>query len=104
MNETGHVIIGVANHEGASVNYTVRVDLVGVVIVYNATAGFKQTVEVNRTTLTWTNVTVADGANWTDPYSFSVAKPGFWKVQLLLYKDGDFSAYYRRVQFYVRVT
>lgn len=103
VNQTGHVIIGVANHEAATVNYTVRVDLVGVRIVYNATSGFNTTVEVNRTTWTWTNITVADGANWTQPYAFSVSKVGLWKVQFLLYKNEVFTVAYRELHLYVRV-
>ncbi len=104
VNETGSVIIGVANHEGATVNYTVRVELVGVRIVFNATAGFNETVEVNRTTWTWTNLTVADGANRTEPYSFAIPAAGLWKVQLLLYKNDDFSSAYREIHLYVTVT
>jgi len=104
VNETGSVIIGVANHEGATVNYTVRVDLVGVRIVFNATAGFNETVEVNRTTWTWTNLTVADGANRTEPSSFALPTAGLWKVQLLLYKNDDFSRAYREIHLYVTVT
>ncbi len=103
-NETGSVIIGVVNHEAATVNYTVRVDLVGVVLVYNATAGFNETVPVNDTVWTWKNVTVANGANWTDPYAFSIPKAGLWKVQFLLYKDGDLSTAYRELHLYVTVT
>src|SRR5574340_731799 len=103
VNQTGHVIIGVANHEAATVNYTVRVDLVGVRIVVNATSGFNTTVEVNRTTWTWTNLTVADGANWTQPYAFSVSKVGLWKVQFLLYKNEVFTVAYRELHLYVRV-
>ena len=104
VNETGNVIVGVNNHEAATVNYTVRVDLVGVRIVYNATAGFNETVEVNRTTWTWTNLTVADGANWTQPYSFAISAVGLWKVQFLLYRNADFSSAYRKLQLYVTVT
>lgn len=47
---------------------------VGVRIVHNATAGFNEAVELNRTAWTLQNVTVADGANWkstSDPNSVS---------------------------------
>ncbi len=104
VNESGHVIIGVNNHEGSSVNYTLRVDLVGVRIFYNATAGFNETVEVNRTTWIWKNITVADGANWTEPYAFSIPKAGLWKVQFDLYKDPDLVNVYRELHLYVTVT
>ncbi len=103
-NETGNVIIGVNNHEGASVNYTLRIDLVGVRIVYNASAGFNQTVEVNRTTWSWTNLTVAEGANRTEPYAFSIPRAGLWKVQFLLYKDPDLLDVYRELHLYMTVS
>ena len=104
VNETGSVIVGIANHEGTTVNYTVRVDLVGVRIVYNATSGFNETVEVNRTTWTTIPITVLNGANWTQPYGFAIPAVGLWKVQFLLFKDGDFSAAYRELHLYVTVT
>jgi len=103
VSEPGSVILGVVNHEAARVNYTVRVDLVGVRIVTNATSGFNETVEVNRTALAWFNVTLADGANWTQPYTFTIGAAGLWKVQFLLFRDGDFSVAYRTLHLFVRV-
>jgi len=103
VNGTGGVIIGVVNHEAATLNYTTRVDLVGVRIVYNATARFNDTVEVNRTTWSSFAVTLADGQNWTQPYTFRITATGLWKVQFLLFKDGDFSSAYRELHLYVRV-
>ncbi len=104
VNQTGNVIIGVNNHEGAAVTYTLRIDLVGVVIVYNATSGFNETVPISNKTWTWTNLSVADGANWTQPYAFSIPKAGLWKVQFLLYKDPDLVDVYRELHLYVAVT
>jgi uncharacterized membrane protein len=104
VNETGRVILGVANHEGATVNYTVRVDLAGIRIVYNATSGFNETVEVNRTTWTQIPITVADGANWTRSYTFSISYHGLWKVEFLLFKGGDFSVAYRELHLFVKVS
>jgi len=103
VNGTGGVIIGVVNHEAATLNYTTRVDLVGVRIVYNATARFNDTVEVNRTTWSSFAVTLADGQNWTQRYTFRITATGLWKVQFLLFKDGDFSSAYRELHLYVRV-
>jgi len=103
VSQTGSVILGIANHEGGAANYTVRVDLVGVNVVFNTTAGYNQTVEVNRTTWTWMNRTVADGQNWTSPYSFSINATGLWKVQFLLYKDASFGTEYRELHLFVRV-
>ena len=104
VSQNGTVIMGVVNHEASTVNYTVRVDLVGVRIVYNATAGFNETVEVNRTTWTWINTTIGNDANWTQGYTFSVANVGIWKIQFLLFKDGNFSSAYRELHLYVTVT
>ncbi len=104
VSQNGSVIIGVANREAATVNYAVRVDLVGVRRVYNATSGLNETVEMNRTTWTWINTTVVDGGNWTQPYTFSIAFTSLWKVQFLLFKDGDFSSAYRELHLFVTVT
>jgi len=104
VSQAGSVIVGIANHESATVNYTIRIDLVGVRIVYNATSGFNETVEVNRTTWSTFNVTLTDGRNWTQPYTFSIPYVGLWKVQFLLFKDGDFSRAYQEIHLHVRVT
>ncbi len=103
LSQNGSVIMIIANHEATTTNYTARVDLVGVRIVYNATSGFNETVEVNRTTWSTFNVTLADGRNWTQPYTFSIPYVSLWKVQFLLFKDGDFSSAYRELHLYVRV-
>ncbi len=92
------------NHEAATVNYTVRVDFVGVRIVDNATAGFNESVEVNGTAWSWYDLIVANGANWTHPYTFSIASVGLWKVPFLLFKDGDVSSTYCEFHLYVTVT
>ncbi len=102
--EPGTVIVGIVNHESVSVNYTIRIDLVGVRIVYNATSGFNETVEVNRTMWSMFNVTLADGRNWTQPYTFRINAPGLWKVQFILFKDGDLSSAYQKLKLPVRVT
>ena len=103
VSQPGTVILGIANHEAARVNYTVRIDLVGVRIVYNATSGFNETVEVNRTTWSTVNITLADSQNWTQLYTFRINDTGLWKVRFLLFKDGDFSTAYRELHLYVRV-
>ena len=103
VSQPGTVILGIANHEAAGVNYTVRFDLVGVRIVYNATSGFNETVEVNRTTWSTFNVTLADGRNWTQTYTFLINYTGLWKVQFLLFRDGDSSSAYRELHLFIRV-
>ena len=98
------VIINAVNYESETVNCPIRVDLVGVQLVYNATSGYNEPFEVNRTTWSTFNVTLADGRNWTRPYTFQINYTGLWKVRLLLFKDGDFSSAYRELHLYVRVT
>lgn len=103
VSEPGSVILGIVNHEGSTVNYTVRVDLVGVEIVYNGTSGFNETVERNRTAIAWFNATLADGANWTQAYTFAIAVVGLWKVQFLLSREGDLAVVYRSLHLFVTV-
>jgi uncharacterized membrane protein len=103
VSEPGTVIVGVVNNESATVNYTIRVDLVGVDIVFNGTSGFNETVERNRTALAWFNVTLADRTTWEAPYTFAIEAPGLWKVQFLLFRDGDLSETYRSLHLFVEV-
>lgn len=101
--EPGTVIIGIINHEARIVNYTVRIDLVGVNIAYNTTCQCNQTVERNRTTWIWLNGTLGDTQDWTYRYTFSINATGTWKVQFLLYRDDDFSVPYHQLHLYVTV-
>ena len=103
VSQPGSVILGIANHEAASLSYTVRIDLVGVGIVFNATSGSNETVEVNRTTWSAFNVTLTNGQNWTLHFSFTINYIGLWKVQFLLFRDGDLSSAYRVLHLYIRV-
>jgi len=103
VSEQGTVFLGVVNHEFSTINYTVRVDLVGVRFVYNTTAGFNETVEVNRTTWSTINVTLADGQDWTQPYTFRIDDTGIWKVQFLLFRDGSRASSYRELHLYVQI-
>jgi len=104
VSQPGTVVVGIANHEAAATNYTARIDQVGVEVAYNLTAGVNETVEVNRTTWSWFNVTLADGQNWTHPYTFHFNAAGLWKVQFFLFKDGDLATRYRELHFYVRTS
>ena len=103
VSQAGTVILGVANHESRSVNYTIRIDLVGVQIVFNATSGFNESVEVNRTTWSTFNITLADGQNWKQPYTFRISVSGPWKIQFLLFKDANLNSAYRELHLFVRV-
>jgi len=104
VSQPGTVLLGLINHESATVSYAVQVDLVGLRIVHNTSASVDTTVEVNRTTLSWINITLIAGSNWTRLYTFSVTEAGLWKIQFLLFKDGDFSSAYRELHLDIRVT
>jgi len=103
VSEPGTVLLRIVNHEAVTTSYTIRVDLVGVAIVYNATGGFNETMETNRSTMAWLNVTLADGEDWTGEYTFRIDTFGLWKVQFLLFRDGDLGHVYRSLQFFVTV-
>ncbi len=103
VSQPASLVIGVVNHEYAPTGYTVRVDLVGVQLVYNATLDANVTYELNRTAMSWFNFTLADGASWTRLYTFSIGTPGSWMVQFLLFKDGNTSSAYRQVRVFVSV-
>jgi len=104
VSQAGNVILGIVNHEIASVDYTVRIDLVGTRIVYNTTSGFNETIDVNRTTWSIFNVTLADGREWSQSYTFQINATGFWKLQFLLYKNDDFSTAYQELRLFIRVS
>jgi len=102
VSQPGSVLLGLANHEFEMVNYTVRVDLVGVRIVNDSTAGTNETLEVNRTTLSWTNTTLPNGQSLTRAYTFAISNVGLWKIQFLLYEGGVLTT--QKLQFFVRVS
>jgi len=104
VSQPGTILVGITNHETAKVNYTIRFDLVGVKLVYNSTSQANETIEQNRTTWSWSNATLGDGQKWIQPYTFRIASVGLWKVQLLLYKDGDLLSIYSEVHILVQVT
>lgn len=104
VSESTHVTIGIVDHEAATVPYTVRVDLLGVRIQYNASNRYNETVIVNGTTWSWFNTTLTDRQSWTQAYPFSIAMPGQWDVRFILYKDGGLSNAYRMLDLFIRVT
>ncbi len=88
VSELAKISIGLVNHEEKTVNYSVRIDLVGIQIVHNATSGYNETVELNRTTMTWFYATVANGGSWAQPFTFAIGAPGTWEIEFILYKNG----------------
>ena len=101
--EPRSVSLGISNREGVSIEYTIRVNLVGVRVVYNTTSGFNETERVNVTSLAWLNASLVDGSSWAHDYTFSVAQAGTWEVEFLLFRDRNFSLAYRQLHLSVRV-
>ena len=83
--------------------YTVRTILIGLRIVENATSQGNKTVENNRTTLSWSNISLANGQSSVRPYTFQINAIGLWELQFLLFKNGDLSGVYREVHMFARV-
>jgi len=89
--EEASIIIGIANHEHETVNYTVEIWLVNATYVDNATQvnemyyfdSFNVVLEHQDADLegNWT-------PEWEALYTFSVNKTGTYKIWFLLYKDG----------------
>ncbi len=103
VSEPGTVIIGIVNNESLQVRYTIRVDLLGVEIVWNPTTGFNETVERNRTPRDTFTATLADRGSWRMNYTFAIGAPGTWIVHFLLFRDGNYPQPYRSLELFVRV-
>lgn len=105
VSEEGTVVIGVANHEFERVEYGLQVRLTPVEAVWNETLGRNEVVPVGSAqSLTWFNFTLEDGENWTQSYTFVLETPGHWRLEFLLFRDGDTSRPYSGVNLVVRVT
>ncbi len=103
VSELGTVLVVVTDHEGVAANYTLRVDLVGVQVVHNATSNSSETVAVNRTTLATFPVHLLNDAAWNRSFSFSIGSVGTWEVQFLLFRGTDLSSPYRFIRLDVAV-
>jgi len=103
VGQPGTVIVGIANHEFVTVEYAIRVDLVGVIILFNSTCGCNQSQRVNSTTIAWLNATVPDGGNWSEQFTFTINVAATWQVRFLLLRANDLKATYEEVHLFVRV-
>ncbi len=93
VGEPGEVIIGIANHEQRSVNYTIEVWLVNATYTNNVTTinelyyienisvGVLEHMPAN-TEGDWTK-------QWEQDYNFTVPFPGQYKIWFVLLKDGQ---------------
>lgn len=101
--ENATVIIGVANHELANVSYTVRKDMVTIQWVYNTSTERDEPVEISRVTLHEEIVILEHGDMWEAPFDFSIADVGEYKLEFLLYRDGDMSEAYNSLHLWIDV-
>jgi uncharacterized membrane protein len=104
VSATGTVIIVVANHEGSPTTYAVDVHVLGLASRYNATSGQNETVVVNDTVLkSYSPFVLADGGTWEQPFPFSIASPGKWELNVLLYRGTSSGTPYRETDLLVNV-
>lgn len=104
IGENGNLIIGIVNHEHTTVSYMMVVELVKVNFVMNNTTGMEEPVELSRTPIGYDNMTLNHDETWENPFVFSIGEAGDFKVEFLLYKDGDQSEKYRSLHLWVEVT
>lgn len=104
VGEYGDLIIGVVNHEHSTTNYMIVEEIVEVNFVMNDTTGQEEPVEISRTRIGYDNITLDHDETWENPFSFSINDVGDFKVELLLFKDGDESESYRSLHLWVEVT
>ncbi len=90
VGQNSTIIIGIVNHEYRRVNYTVEIWLVNASFVNNSTA-IHHMFFFDRFNVTLNHTPVNIEGNWTPQwemrYTFSIDKPGRYKMWLLLFKD-----------------
>ena len=84
------MIIGIVNHEYRTVNYTVEIWLVNATFQNNTTV-IHHMYFFDRLSVTLNHTPVNIEGNWTPQwelrYTFSINKPGRYKMWFLLFKD-----------------
>ena len=90
VGESGQVILGIANHEYRTVNYTVEVWLSNATSVENVTE-IHHLLFVEDFSVVLNQVSPSVGDNWTkeweDPFNFSVPQTGIYKIWFVLMLD-----------------
>ncbi|RLI78410.1 hypothetical protein DRP04_10185 [Archaeoglobales archaeon] len=90
VGQNGTIIIGIVNHEYRTVNYTVEIWLVDASYQNNRTV-IHHLLFFDRFSVTLNHTPVNIEGNWTPQwervYTFSISKPGRYKMWLLLFKD-----------------
>ncbi len=103
VSQPATVRVVVADREGSLVDYNLRVNLLGVRKVYNATSGVYDILVLNQTTWRWFNFTLSSGGTWNLSYTFSIPAPGTWWVAFDLFREGSLTAPYRSVHLLIGV-
>lgn len=93
VSEPGTVVMGLVNNESVRVDYAIRIDLVGVEVVYNPTTRLNETIERNRTAKANFSVTLESREVWTQPYTFTIDAPGDWIVEFRLFRGGNLTGH-----------
>jgi uncharacterized membrane protein len=90
VGQNAKVIIGIANHEYRMVNYTVEIWLVNASYENNRTV-IRHMYFFDRFSVTLNHTDIDIEGNWTPqwemPYTFSIDRPGRYKLWFLLFKD-----------------
>ena len=90
VGQEASIIIGIVNHEGRTVNYTVEIWLVNATYENNTTV-IHHMYFFDRFNITLNHTPVNIEGNWTPQwemrYNFSIYKPGVYKMWFLLFKD-----------------
>ncbi|AGK60470.1 putative membrane protein [Archaeoglobus sulfaticallidus PM70-1] len=90
VGQNATIIIGIANHEYRTVNYTVEIWLVNAAY-YNNTTLIHHMYFFDRFNVTLNHTNINIEGNWTPQwekkYTFSISKAGKYKMWFLLFKD-----------------
>lgn len=98
IDQNASVIVGIANHEGRTINYSVEVWLENATYINNITS-VHHLYYLDSFNTTLNNVPVNLEDNWTkqwhQTYNFTIPYPGHYKLWFILLKDGrPFSGQY----------
>ena len=94
VGENGTVIVGIANHEYKTMNYTIEIWLINQTIVYNESANENKTIynsmwflDKISTSLEHIKINTEEdwNAQWEQNYTFNINKKGNFKLAFLLF-------------------
>jgi uncharacterized membrane protein len=96
LDEIANVIIGIANHEYETINYTIEIWLVNQSTIFNKTSNENETIYHNMWFIRKINVTLNHlpveieqpwTFQWEYNYTFSINKSGIFKIAFFLYTN-----------------